>query len=192
MKPAHVEQTNAPLAAEGDPAGWSRAGGTQVTAKEGETIYNLSRRFGVPADVLMKMNGLSDANGLRVGQKVIIPTYVYDTKAPVSAPDNDPKVAGAKSSRGNKTDGKLPAPADPASQKVAVLPESPKAEGGRDRAASRGDLRQGQATADKSGADKKAAEKPPSRRRLRPAPTPCSPATRCRRSPRRTASASSR
>ena len=104
VKPAPVEQTNAPLAAEGDPAGWSRAGGTQVTAKEGETIYNLSRRFGVPADVLMKMNGLSDANGLRAGQKIIIPTYVYDTKAPVSAPDNDPKVAGAKSSRGNKTD----------------------------------------------------------------------------------------
>ena len=75
-----------------------------MTAKEGETIYNLSRRFGVPADVLMKINGLSDANGLRAGQKVIIPTYVYDTKAPVSAPDSNPKVADAKSSRGNKND----------------------------------------------------------------------------------------
>jgi hypothetical protein len=28
--------------------GWSRAGGTQVTLKEGETLYNLSKRFGVP------------------------------------------------------------------------------------------------------------------------------------------------
>ena len=101
--------------AESDPAGWSRTGGTQVTAKEGETIYNLSRRFGVPADVLMKTNGISDANGLKVGQKIVIPTYVYNSKAPVSAPDSNPKVADAKSSHGNKADapaGKLPAPAE--------------------------------------------------------------------------------
>jgi murein DD-endopeptidase MepM/ murein hydrolase activator NlpD len=118
----------APAAAEGDPVGWSRAGGTQVTAKEGETVYNLSRRFGVPADVLMKVNGLSEASGLRAGQKVIIPTYVYDRKAPVSAPDSNPKVADAKSSRGNKSDApeKLPAPGERPLDKVAVLPKSPK------------------------------------------------------------------
>ena len=97
---------SAPQAVEGDPVGWSRAGGTQVTAKEGETVYNLSRRFGVPADVLMKMNGLSDGKGLQAGQKVIIPTYVYNSKAPVSAPDSDPKVAAAKSSSGDKTAGR--------------------------------------------------------------------------------------
>jgi murein DD-endopeptidase MepM/ murein hydrolase activator NlpD len=125
---AKTDATNEPAALESDPVGWSRAGGTQVTAKEGETIYNLSRRFGVPADVLMKMNGLSDANGLRAGQKIIIPTYVYNSKAPVSAPDSNPKVAGAKSSRGVKTDepaDKLPAGTPPA-DKVAVLPKTPK------------------------------------------------------------------
>ena len=119
----------APLSAEGDPIGWSRTGGTQVTTKEGETIYNLSRRFGVPADVLMKTNGIADANGLRAGQKIVIPTYVYNSKAPVSAPDSNPKVAGAKSSHGNKGDaptGKLPAPLEAPSDKVAVLPKSPK------------------------------------------------------------------
>ena len=47
-----------PMAEEGDIKGWSRAGGTRVTVKEGETVYNLSRRFGVPADVIMKSNGL--------------------------------------------------------------------------------------------------------------------------------------
>lgn len=122
-------ETVASPAADGDPAGWSRAGGTQVTAKEGETIYNLSRRFGVPADVLLKTNGLSDANSLRAGQKIIVPTYVYNTKAPVSAPDSNPKVADAKSSHGNKSDapaGKLPAPLEAPSDKVAVLPKSPK------------------------------------------------------------------
>jgi murein DD-endopeptidase MepM/ murein hydrolase activator NlpD len=137
-----VEQ---PASLEGDPVGWSRAGGTQVTAKEGETVYNLSRRFGVPADVLMKMNGISEANGLKTGQKVIIPTYVYNSKAPVSAPDNNPKVAGAKSSKGEKqpTD-KLPATDD----KVAVLPKSQKQKEGENAQPFE------TATADKPAADK--------------------------------------
>jgi murein DD-endopeptidase MepM/ murein hydrolase activator NlpD len=120
--------TAVPTDPENDPIGWSRAGGTQVTAKDGETVYNLSRRFGVPADVLMKMNGISEANGLKVGQKVIIPTYVYHTKAPVSAPDSNPNVAAAKSSHGVKTGagpGKLPSASQPL-DKVAVLPKSPK------------------------------------------------------------------
>ncbi len=104
--------------------GWSKAGGTQITAKDGETVYNLSRRFGVPADVLMRMNGLSPENGLKVGQRVVIPTYVYSSKAGVSAPDNDPKTAAAKSSRGEKE----PAPQKSAQEavKTAVLPKTPK------------------------------------------------------------------
>ncbi|WP_274629254.1 peptidoglycan DD-metalloendopeptidase family protein [Arvimicrobium flavum] len=104
--------------------GWSRAGGTQVTAKDGETVYNLSRRFGVPADIIMKMNGISAENGLKTGQTVVIPTYVYSAKAGISAPDNDPKTAEAKSSRGVKpTD--APKPAEQR-ENVAVLPNAPK------------------------------------------------------------------
>jgi murein DD-endopeptidase MepM/ murein hydrolase activator NlpD len=107
--------------------GWSRAGGSQITAKEGETVYNLSRRFGVPADVIMKANGLNQQAGLQAGQKIIIPTYVYSDKAGVSAPDNNPKVAEAKSSRGTKSD--VPAnqaPTGAPGEKVAVLPQPPK------------------------------------------------------------------
>ncbi|MBL8584301.1 MAG: peptidoglycan DD-metalloendopeptidase family protein [Rhizobiaceae bacterium] len=109
-----------------DPAGWSRAGGTQIVAKEGETVYNLSRRFGVPANVIMQVNGLSEQASLQAGQKLVIPTYVYSKKAPVSAPDSNPKVADAKSSRGTNADApKLPAPETP-QDKVAVLPKAPK------------------------------------------------------------------
>lgn len=115
---------------EPDPVGWSRTGGTQVTAKDGETVFNLSRRFGVPADVLMKMNGLSSDKGLQAGQKIIIPTYVYNSKAPVSAPDSDPKVAGAKSSKGERLPGNKPATGD--QDKVAVLPKQPKSKEGDD------------------------------------------------------------
>jgi len=120
----------AAVAEEKDPKGWSRAGGTQVTAKDGETVFNLSRRFGVPAKVIMQVNGITESDGLKAGQKVIIPTYVYSSNAPVSAPDSDPKVAGAKSSKGNKndtpSDAPLPQPAP--SDKVAVLPQGKKKE----------------------------------------------------------------
>lgn len=112
-----------------DVEGWSRAGGTQVTAKDGETVYNLSRRFGVPADVIMKVNGLNQSAGLQAGQKVLIPTYVYSNKAGVSAPDNNPDVADAKSSRGTKYDvpaHKVPLPTNAPTDKLAVLPQAPK------------------------------------------------------------------
>jgi murein DD-endopeptidase MepM/ murein hydrolase activator NlpD len=117
-----------------DVKGWSRTGGSQVTAKEGETVYNLSRRFGVPAEVIMKANGLNKAAGLKAGQKVIIPTYVYSDKAGVSAPDSDPNVAEAKSSRGTKFDipaDKVPLPAGAPADKVAVLPQPPKVKEGQ-------------------------------------------------------------
>jgi murein DD-endopeptidase MepM/ murein hydrolase activator NlpD len=122
----------APAAGE-DSKGWSRAGGSQVTAKEGETVYNLSRRFGVPADVIMKANGLGQGASLQAGQKVLIPTYVYSDKAGVSSPDSNPNVAEAKSSRGTKYDvpvDKVPLPAGAPTDKVAVLPQPPKVKEG--------------------------------------------------------------
>lgn len=102
--------------------GWSNAGGTRITVKSGETVYNLSRRFGVPADVIMQANGISEADGLKAGSTVLIPTYVYSKKAPVSSPDSNPKTANASSSRGDKK------PSQPENQgeTVAVLPQQPK------------------------------------------------------------------
>ncbi|MDQ2705056.1 MAG: peptidoglycan DD-metalloendopeptidase family protein [Pseudomonadota bacterium] len=114
-------QPQPPFAEQGDIKGWSRAGGTQVTVKSGETVYNLSRRFGVPADVIMTSNGLTESDGLKAGSKIVIPTYVYSDRAGVSAPDNNPKTAKAKSSRGEQQ------PGDQASQQnLAVLPQTPK------------------------------------------------------------------
>lgn len=80
--------------------GWSRAGGTQVTIRQGETIYNLSRRFGVPADAIMKANGISQATGLAAGQQIVIPTYGHSRNGPVSAPDSNPNVARASAGPG--------------------------------------------------------------------------------------------
>ena len=133
------KNNRAAAADESDPQGWSRAGGTQVTIKDGETVYNLSRRFGVPAEIIMQVNGLADGSGLKTGQKVVIPTYVYTSKAPVSAPDSNPKVADARSSTGTKSDidpARVPVPSNAPKDKLAVLPQPPKVREGEAPAAS--------------------------------------------------------
>ena len=58
-------------------AGWTTEGGTRVTVGHGETLYNLSRRYGVPAKEIMKVNNISDPNRVVAGQVVIIPTYGF-------------------------------------------------------------------------------------------------------------------
>lgn len=118
----------APPAAQATPAkteGWSKTGGTYVQIGSGETIYNLSRRFGVPANAIMEANNISDPASVQAGQKLLIPTYVYSRTAPVSAPDADPKTASAKASTGTKYDipaNKVPVPGKAPSRDVAVLP----------------------------------------------------------------------
>ncbi|MEO0498818.1 MAG: peptidoglycan DD-metalloendopeptidase family protein, partial [Pseudomonadota bacterium] len=86
--------------------GWSAAGGTTITARQGETVYNLSRRYGVPANAIIGVNNLG-SGGLRAGQKVIIPTYQFNRQAGVSAPDANSNVQASSSAMGWKT--KLPA-----------------------------------------------------------------------------------
>lgn len=114
----------APAVGDAVKRGWSAAGGTQVTLREGETLYNLSRRYGVPVSAIVSANGLKDASAVAAGQKIIIPTYVYSSDVPVSAPDSNPNVAAAKSSRGIRDEApanKAPAGA-PEKTSAAVLP----------------------------------------------------------------------
>ncbi|MCV0396692.1 MAG: peptidoglycan DD-metalloendopeptidase family protein [Rhizobiaceae bacterium] len=123
-----------------DGQGWSRAGGTEITAREGETVYNLSKRYGVPTDAILRANGLSSAEGLKAGQKVVIPTYVYSAATKVSAPDASRDVADAKSSRGTRYDikpGNVPLPTKSPENEVAVLPQGPKLREGEGRASSK-------------------------------------------------------
>ena len=127
-KPKPVQVASTP-ATEKSHQGWSSAGGTQVTLREGETLYNLSKRFGVPVASIMSANGIANADSVRSGQTVIIPTYVYSNQAGVSAPDAQKKVADASSSRGTKQAqpaGDLPQPGQKPDNNVAVLPQQPK------------------------------------------------------------------
>ncbi|MBN9220374.1 MAG: peptidoglycan DD-metalloendopeptidase family protein [Mesorhizobium sp.] len=95
---------------------------TEIVVRDGETINGLAQHYKVPADVIMKVNGLSATKGLKTGQKLVIPAYAYSSKA-------EPKVADAKPAKDGKHD--LPATAP---DKVAVLPQQPKLKEGKSAA----------------------------------------------------------
>ncbi|WP_027146804.1 peptidoglycan DD-metalloendopeptidase family protein [Mesorhizobium sp. WSM3626] len=95
---------------------------TEIVVRDGETISGLAAHYKVPADVIMKVNGLSPTKGLKTGQKIVIPAYGYSSKG-------EPKVADAKPAKDGKHD--LPATAP---DKVAVLPQQPKLKEGKSAA----------------------------------------------------------
>lgn len=116
-KPFKNAQPDAPKVAEA-----GRPHATEIVVRDGETINGIAQHYKVPADVIMKVNGLSATKGLKTGQKLVIPAYAYSSKA-------EPKVADAKPAKDGKHD--LPATAP---DKVAVLPQQPKLKEGKSTA----------------------------------------------------------
>lgn len=80
--------------------GWSAAGGTTITVGRGETLYNISKRYGVPVTAIRSVNNMAPAASLRAGQNIIIPNYVFTQTSGVSAPDSDPNTRAARASVG--------------------------------------------------------------------------------------------
>jgi LysM repeat protein len=64
------------------------------TVRSGDSLSRIAQRFNVTTRDIMKLNKLSDANKLRVGQKLTLPGYV-DLNAP--EPPRKAKKAAAKS-----------------------------------------------------------------------------------------------
>ncbi|MHA7772734.1 peptidoglycan DD-metalloendopeptidase family protein [Roseibium sp. M-1] len=58
--------------------GWTSAGGTLVQLREGDSIAAMSRRYGVPQEAIVSVNGIEDPARVPPGQNIIIPTYVYN------------------------------------------------------------------------------------------------------------------
>jgi murein DD-endopeptidase MepM/ murein hydrolase activator NlpD len=112
-EPRHVEE--APVRQHGTGIGvWSRAGGTQITADTGDTVYSLSRRFGVPVKAILAANDMDSAKALQSGQKIIIPTYHQGGTS---------RVADTRSVQEPVHDRPRPARAP---ERVAVLPQQPR------------------------------------------------------------------
>lgn len=108
QKPFQAAETQAPKISDSQP----RRQATEIVVESGQTISGLSRRYGVPADAIMKINGLSETNGLKAGSKIIIPAYGYSVKGKAA----EPAVADRKPMPESK----------PQAEKVAVLPQQPK------------------------------------------------------------------
>jgi len=113
------------------PAGWHTAKGHWVAVQPGETIYNLSRRYGVPVSAILSANQMTDGNSVEAGSKILIPTYNYGASAPVSAPDHDPTTKASRASRGfqGQAHGRVAVPqtrVDGMPTKPSAAPEKPK------------------------------------------------------------------
>jgi murein DD-endopeptidase MepM/ murein hydrolase activator NlpD len=73
---------------------WTAEGGTPVTLGEGETAGIVASRYGVPTDVLLRVNGYTSAAKVAPGAHLIIP--VYRANGAVKAvPTPKAKVASA-------------------------------------------------------------------------------------------------
>ncbi|TYC66214.1 peptidoglycan DD-metalloendopeptidase family protein [Stappia sp. BW2] len=57
--------------------GWTSAGGTSVQMRQGDSLNSMARRYGVPIQAIVAVNGIKDPAQVQPGQSVIIPTYVY-------------------------------------------------------------------------------------------------------------------
>ncbi|MEM1376506.1 MAG: peptidoglycan DD-metalloendopeptidase family protein [Pseudomonadota bacterium] len=127
--PTTPSVASAPAAAAPTPSsageGWTRTGGTYITMREGETVYNLAKRYGVPANAIMEANDIKDAKAVRAGQRVLIPVYVYSRTAPNSTPDADPNVRSASSSVGGRSDVPISSAPTPASRPQAAATPAP-------------------------------------------------------------------
>ena len=76
------------------------------TVQEGETLTAIAAYFGLPLDLLMQANGITDPDALRVGQTLIIPEATVDpasTETPEqgaqtqgTSTDSSPQIVDAK------------------------------------------------------------------------------------------------
>ena len=105
--------------------GWSAVGGTRVRVQEGETLFSMSRRYGIPVDVLQRVNNISDPASVRVGQDIVIPVYSAASSGAVMASAGvDTTVTGSTSASRVRVPAPTPRPAGLAST-VRTQPSLP-------------------------------------------------------------------
>ena len=74
---------------------WSAEGGTPITVGAGETTPILANRYGVPTDVLLKVNGFSSSSQVQPGSRLVIPVY----RATAANARSEPEAHPAKEAR---------------------------------------------------------------------------------------------
>ncbi|HBT82160.1 MAG TPA: hypothetical protein DEB35_01565 [Desulfuromonas sp.] len=114
--------------------GCGAGGGVYHRVGDGQTLYRISRTYGVDENYLARINGISDPTRLRTGDKIFIPGATRTLavplpggKAPPSPPPAAPSVAKAPPANPAKTLPPTLPPATPAA-KPSVLPAPPRKE----------------------------------------------------------------
>ena len=125
---------------------WSAVGGTPIVVAKGDSLGAISARYGVPADVLLKTNGLTAAQ-IEPGMRLVVPVYnASATQAPVvkaeapkleapkleapklEAPKLEaPKLAAPKVETSKTANAKVIAPAPQVAQTGKTLAQSTQA-----------------------------------------------------------------
>eukprot|EP01037_Dinobryon_pediforme_P006336 gene6336-6407_t len=72
-------------------SGWSAAGGTPIVVATGESSKMLALRYGIPENVLLSVNGFSNAAQVQPGARMVIP--VYNSAGAQSAANTAPVAA---------------------------------------------------------------------------------------------------
>ncbi|RXF74555.1 LysM peptidoglycan-binding domain-containing M23 family metallopeptidase [Hansschlegelia zhihuaiae] len=90
-------------------------GGMTVTLGRGESLQTISRRYGVSASAIMQANGLSNANGVGEGTRLVIPAHPGVGGERVAMAPARPAPVQAR-----------PAPMRPAAVAAAPAPAAPK------------------------------------------------------------------
>ena len=115
---------------------WSAVGATPIVVAKGDSLGAISARYGVPADVLLKTNGLTAAQ-IEPGMRLVVPVYnASATQAPVvkaeapkiEAPKLEaPKLAAPKVEASKTANAKVIAPAPQVAQTGKTLAQSTQA-----------------------------------------------------------------
>lgn len=74
-----------PVAVEAAPTSLEGAGGQTYTVASGDSLSRIASRHGVSAREIVELNKIKDPNKLRVGQKLLMPSYATP-QAPSAAP----------------------------------------------------------------------------------------------------------
>lgn len=69
--PAFNQSNNSAQSGVADPVTQPSQNSKTYTVKQGDTLYNISKRFGLSVDDLKALNGLPD-NGIKIGQQLVV------------------------------------------------------------------------------------------------------------------------
>ena len=75
--------------------GWSSNGGAPIVVAQGESADMLAKRYGVPQNALLQVNGMRSAADLQPGARIVVPVYSASASAQTAAPSS-PRVASVR------------------------------------------------------------------------------------------------